>query len=669
MTINDNNGKEQIVCGIAGIFGEIEQCAQLSVLKKMTATLDHRGPDGWGMYTAPGIALGHTRLSIVDIGGGDQPMMDERYVVIYNGEVYNHVELREEMIETKGTRFSTHCDTEVVLKAFAVYGAAAFEKFNGQFALALWDRINRTLTLARDRYGVRPLYVLQKNGMVYFSSEMKAFDVLDGYNRAFNIQGLFEHALLWNTLGDGTVFNGIKSLPGGTFAVYEMGKPVAWRRYYEIGQSHPASIMSFDEAKEEFRALLSDSIQLRLRSDVPVGAYLSGGIDSSVVTSIASLNKGDRLRTFSVAFEDKEFDESEYQNLFVAHIGSDHSQVPITYDSINKAFLESAYHFERPVFRTAPVPLFLLSKEVAERGFKVVLTGEGADEILCGYDSFKELRLLESWRKAPDSESIPLLIKELYPHLQHYSDPHQFQMLRMFYEGFVNDFDNDLVGLNIRTHNNMAIARFINKDHKIEFNKEDLLARLRTILPENYHSWSLLQRNQFLEMKTLLSGYLLSSQGDRMSLAHGVEGRYPFLDHRLVERLFSYPDEFKLKGFSQKYILRQAFAPEIPPAILSRPKRPYMAPDLKSFFRNGKPTEECAYLLSDGIMKECGVFEPKVVQKFISKIEMQKPETIGYRDNMIITFLLSTHAVYHWIKNKKMPVLDKKLQKVSVVDY
>jgi asparagine synthase (glutamine-hydrolysing) len=635
----------------------------------MTATLMHRGPDAWGIFVAPGIAFGHTRLSIVDVAGGDQPMMTDRYVIVYNGEVYNYPELRDELTSCKGVTFVTHSDTEVVLKAFAVYGTDAFEKFNGQFAFAIWDKKERRLTLARDRYGVRPLYILNYENYLYFSSELKAFDAIDGFNRSFDMPSLFEHGLLWNTLGDSTVYKNIKSLPSGSYAVYQTGKQPYEKKYYEIGGSKQEPVSSFDAAQEEFRALLSDSVNLRLRSDVPVGAYLSGGIDSSVVTSLAAKNKGDRLRTFSVAFEDKEFDESDFQDQFVAHIGSDHSRIAISYDSINSSFIEAAYHFERPVFRTAPVPLFLLSKEVASCGYKVVLTGEGADEMLCGYDSFKELRLLELWKKDPKSESVPLLIKELYPHLKHYSDPGQFQMLRMFYEGFLEDFDNELVGLNIRTHNNMALARFFNKDFKIVFNKEELISRVRSILPESFLSWSLLQRNQFLEFKTLLSGYLLSSQGDRMSLAHGVEGRYPFLDHRLVERVFSYPDDFKLNGFSQKYLLRQSFSREIPASILNRPKQPYMAPDLKSFFRNGRPTQECAYLLSENMTKEAGVFDPRFLNRLLQKIETQKPETIGYRDNMIVTFVLSTHAAYHWIKNKKALPLDERLKKVEINGY
>jgi asparagine synthase (glutamine-hydrolysing) len=235
---------------------------------------------------------------------------------------------------------------------------------------------------------------------------------------------------------------------------------------------------------------------------------------------------------------------------------------------INDNFLDAVYHFERPIFRTAPLPLFLLSKMVKSEGIKVVLTGEGADEILFGYDSFKELKLLDFWNKQPHSNLRPQLIKKLYPHLQHYQDPKRFGLMRMYYEGFLGEYNNDLAGLNIRVHNNKILANYFNKDFQITFNKEKLTEKISSILPANFHNWTLLQKNQFLELKTLLSGYLLSAQGDRMSMAHSVEGRYPFLDHRLIESLFYYRDKFKLNGLKQKYILSKAYKDVIPSSII-----------------------------------------------------------------------------------------------------
>lgn len=656
------------MCGIAGILRlNSNKSSQKKSIKKMISTLSHRGPDGWGLYLSQDIALGHTRLSIIDLSGGNQPMTSDRHVLVYNGEIYNYMELRKDLI-SKGIHFNTISDTEVVLKAFEFYGTDSFSKFNGQFALILWDKKEKRLILARDRYGIRPLYILEHKNSYYFSSEMKAFDTIEGYQRAFNMQKLFEHALLWNTIDDDTVFENIRSLPNGTYEIYKSGKNPTKHRYYEIGESQCIAPPNSDIAMEEFTELLNDSVNLRLRSDVPVATYLSGGIDSSVVTYLTALNKKERLKTFSIAFEDKDFDESIFQREMVSQIRCDHFELKVNCKLIDDNFLDSVYHFERPVFRTAAVPLYLLSKEVQASGVKVVLTGEGADEILFGYDSYKELKLLEFWNRAPNSKLRPLLIKKLYPYLQHYANPKQFGLLRIYYEGFLKEFNNDLVGLNIRIHNNKVLSNYFNKDFKLSFDKDNILENIKKMLPDNFHSWSLLQQNQFLEMKSLLSGYLLSSQGDRMSLAHGVEGRYPFLDHRIVEKLFYYPDHFKLKAFSQKHLLRESFKGLIPDSIIDRPKMPYQSPDLKAFFRGGKLSEQAAYFLSKDMLSDFGIFDEKKVNRFIRKFDKGIPEVIGYRDNMLITFILSSQMVNYWIRHPKHHELDSRLKKVEIID-
>jgi asparagine synthase (glutamine-hydrolysing) len=402
---------------------------------------------------------------------------------------------------------------------------------------------------------------------------------------------------------------------------------------------------------------------------VPVGAYLSGGIDSSVIVDLVKNHTSKRFKTFSITFSDQEYDESSYQQDMVKHINSDHCAVNITYNDVDKTFPEAVYHFERPVFRTAPIPLFLLAQKVRESEIRVVLTGEGADEILWGYDSYKELKLLEFWSRNPDSQCRPLLIKKLYPHLNHYKDEAQFGMMKMFYEEFLGDYNNRLASLNIRVHNNKILENYFNREHQVEFNKEALINEMSSIFPANYDKWSLLQRNQFMEMKTLLDGYLLSSQGDRMSLAHGIEGRYPFLDHRVVEFAFALNENYKLNGFSQKHLLRKAFENRIPSSIINRPKRPYMSPDLRSFIRDNGPTENTKYFLSESLVKDYQIFNPKWVQRFMKKFDEGVPENLGYRDNMIITFLLSSQIANYWALNPKTFSLSENLLHVEIDDY
>jgi asparagine synthase (glutamine-hydrolysing) len=657
------------MCGITGVLKSFpDKISQKDIIKKMLSQLQHRGPDGWGIYLSNNIALGHNRLSIIDIAAGQQPMMSDRYVISYNGEVYNYIELRHELIQ-KGATFTTNSDTEVILKAYEVYGTNAIQKFNGQFAFLLWDKLEKKLIIARDRYGVRPLYILSHNNNYYFASEVKAFDTIDNYQRKFDMDKLYEHGLLWNTLGEKTIFNDVRSLQPGTFEIYKPEGFHTTHRYYEIGESEQQPPLNFEEAREEFSELLEDSVKLRLRSDVPVANYLSGGIDSSVITLLTKLINKKYFKTFSVSFEDADFDESKYQKEMVASVNSEHFERKISYDSINNNLLDACYHFERPVFRTAPVPLFLLSKDVRENGIKVVLTGEAADEILFGYDSFKELKILNFWNIYPESQLRPLLIKKLYPHLKHYTDSRQYGLMKMYYEGFLGVLSNNLAGLNIRVHNNKILSNIFNSEHKTTFNLDEILQKVSAILPNNFCTWTLLQKNQFLEMKTLLSGYLLSSQGDRMSMAHGVEGRYPFLDHRIIEKIFYYPDSYKLKVLSQKYLLKKSFEKKIPSSIINRPKMPYQAPDLKSFLKDGKFTEQTRYFLSDNIIKNYGIFNLSFVRRVVNKYEEMPYRAAGYRDNMLITFILTTQMIKYWMENPKRHYLHDELKTVELIDY
>jgi asparagine synthase (glutamine-hydrolysing) len=618
----------------------------------MVATLQHRGPDGWGYYYSPEIALGQTRLSIVDLKTGDQPMISGDLVIIYNGEIFNYIELRAEL-EQKGIVFKTTCDTEVFLKAYEFYGEECFEKLNGQFAALIWNKRKKELTIARDRFGIRPLYMLEFKGKYFFSSEMKAFDQIPVYCRTFDVKRLYEHGLLWNTYGDNTVYESIKSLPGGWFYVFKNQRLIRQKKYYDLGANSGKVYKTYNEAEEDFKNIMDDAVQKQLRSDVPVGAYLSGGIDSSVILHLINSHATNTFKTFSITFEDQEYDESVYQKEMAKHINSEHYSVNITYDKIDEKFPDAVYHFERPVFRTAPVPLYLLSKLVRANDIKVVLTGEGADEILWGYDSYKEIKLLNFWAKYPESQLRPKLIRKLYPHLSHYKDEKQYGMMKMFYEGFLESTNNELASLNIRIHNNQILQNYFNKEHQIAIEKGAMIEEMRRWFPANFDTFNILQKNQYQEMRTLLDGYLLSSQGDRMSLANSVEGRYPFLDHRVVDLLFQVDESFKLKGFNQKYLLKKSYQKFIPSSIINRPKRPYTAPDLKSFIRNGKLTDNAAFFLSEDLIKTYGIFNPRWVQRFISKFENGVPENIGYRDNMVITFILSTQIANYWAINPR----------------
>jgi len=648
------------VCGVFGIYSTSLSDEQMqSQVYLGVAQLAHRGPDGWGVYRTQGLCLGHTRLAIFDVQGGKQPMRSDSSVLVYNGEIYNHYELRREL-EAEGYSFRTHSDTEVLQKLYERYGLDCLTKLNGQFAFILWDKREQQLVVARDRLGMRPLYVYSRDEALYFSSEMKAFDAIFPGAREVDPTCFLDHGLLWNTLGSETVYKGIHSVASGTVEVYRRGRRVNMWRYYDIGQAGWENAkLNYSDAKASFCEHLQRSVQLRLRSDVPVGAYLSGGIDSSVIAFLTKTAKQDRFRTFSVEFDNPAYDESCYQQQVSDAINSQHDAVRIDDAAIRENFLRAIYHGERPVFRTAPVPLLQLSKRVRETEIVVVLTGEGADEVLFGYDTFKELKILEQWKANGANSEVNAAIAQLYPHLNHYADKKKFGLIKMYYEGFLGHFENDFAGLNIRINNNRVLEKYLNPDWGVGVDLERTSEKLAATLPSNFNSWSLLQKNSYLEIKTLLQGYLLSSQGDRMALGNSIEGRYPFLDHNLIDFVFALPDDYKLKGFSQKHLLKDSYAKVIPSSVINRPKRPYTAPDIGAFYQGERLAHEAAELLSPECIKDYSLFNERQVSRFLKKFTRGIPDNIGYRDNMLFTFILSAQACHYWIKNPDIKQLDK----------
>jgi asparagine synthase (glutamine-hydrolysing) len=654
------------MCGITGLISDDDAPTKRRIIGRMTASIMHRGPDAWGRYVAPHIGLGNSRLAIIDLVTGDQPMNSPRSAIVCNGEIYNYLELRTEL-EARGAVFRTESDTEVALQAIDAWGTEAFARFNGQFALLYWDKVRNELLVARDHYGIRPLYYATAGRRTLFASEMKALDASGYVTRSWAPRSLLMHGLLWNTPGDETVFREVRSVPPGSWAAFSSeGRLVRSGYYYRLGEDPPEVPDSYEEARRELVAKLRASVELRLRSDVPVGCYLSGGIDSSVTSYLAHELKQDRFRSFSVSFEDPAYDESEYQEMMSRQLGSEHLSQMITADTIDTRFLDAARHFERPVFRTASVPLLLLAERVRESNVKVVLTGEGADEILCGYDVFKEVKLLEAWQNGASRDDVDRALRRLYPHLDHYSDAGNAGFLRMYYEGFLGRIGGPSAGLAMRIHNNRVLERYLNRDWDVAISNEDLDARLLQELPPYVLDWPVIKRSQYLEIRTLLEGYLLSSQGDRMAMAHGVEGRYPFLDPHLVEWALNLPAEWKLAGYDQKHILKDAFRQFIPEAIINRPKRPYMAPDLEAFIRNGEPTERTLRFLDPRAIAEYGIFDSKMVERLLFRYKRRGGEGIGYRDNMLVSFLLSTQMIEYWIRNPEPAGLDDRLRTVDV---
>ncbi len=624
-------------------------------MRQMLAMLRHRGPDEFGILLDREVGLGNARLSIIDLSGGSQPIAneDESLWIVFNGEIFNYVELRPEL-EARGHKFRTSSDTEVILHLYEEYGPRCLEKMNGQFAIAIWDKNRRRLFLARDRLGIRPLFYTQiEDSTLLFASEIKSI-LSDRRVRAeIDPQAVEQIFRFWAPLTPNTVFRDIVELPPGHFLIADQ-ESVRTEQYWknqfpvEADLSHrPLTNGAIKETVEQFRELLIDACQVRLRADVPVGAYLSGGLDSSTIASVVRRHTSNRLVTFSIAFTDQQFDESEFQQEMAGHLGTDHHVVRATHADIGRVFPEVVWHTEVPIMRTAPAPMFMLSKLVRQTGFKVVLTGEGADEFLAGYDIFKEAKVRRFWAGQPQSKIRPLLFKRLYPDISGLSQSNISYLSAFFGEGLA-EVDSPWYSHAVRWRNNRRTRRFF-ADEVLAASSDNHFARVASVLPAEFKRWNPLAQAQYLEITIFLSQYLLSSQGDRMGMANSIEGRFPFLDVRLVEFCNRLDARMKLRCLREKWLLKQAAQPWLPDAIRKRPKRPYRAPVHKSFFNDATP-DYVRQMLSPGAIKETGIFKTGPVEQLVAKIDGGAP--VGETDDMALVGILSTQLVHHnFVKN------------------
>jgi asparagine synthase (glutamine-hydrolysing) len=630
------------MCGIAGIFNLRDERVNPAQLTRMIDAISHRGPDARGVWSEGPIGLAHARLSIIDLSGGAQPMAnrDGSLWVTFNGEIFNYVELREELIK-KGHRFQTQSDTEVILHQYEEEGDACVRSFNGQWAFALWDGRRRRLLLSRDRLGVRPLYYATVGSTVFFGSEVKALLTHPDVPRRIDPHALDQTFTFWSPVAPRTIFEGVSELPPGCSAtIDERGVRMTpyWRLEYPL-QIDP---MKEGECAERLLELLTDATRIRLRSDVPVGAYLSGGLDSSVITALVRRVSTAPLKTFSVAFESAEFDESGYQAEVVRWLGTEHDTVRCRDEDVARVFPDVVWHAEKPLLRTAPAPLFLLAQRVREAGFKVVLTGEGADEMLGGYDIFKEAKIRRFWAAQPASRRRPLLLRRLYPYLQDIQRQSDAYLQAFFH---VRDQDRASPWFSHlpRWELTARIKGFLSADVKARLGDHDAYQSLGAELPDAFGQWDPFCRAQYLEAAYLLPGYILSSQGDRMAMAHGVEGRFPFLDHRVVEFAARIPPTLKMKVLNEKYILKRSAAGLVPPSVLRRPKQPYRAPDIPSFF-GGRPAPYLDQYLSERSLRDAGLFDAGRVAQLIAKCRRGLRQ--GYWEQMALVGILSTQILH-----------------------
>jgi asparagine synthase (glutamine-hydrolysing) len=653
------------MCGIAGTVEAHGAFAEPARLETMLSVLSHRGPDEQGVCACAEVGLAHARLSIIDIVGGRQPMSikNGRFWIVFNGEIFNYPELREELIQ-RGHHFATRSDTEVILHLYEEKGEACVDELNGQWAFAIWDTSLHKLFLSRDRMGVRPLYYAQTARGFRFASEIKALLAYPDVPCELDLQGLDQIFTYWVTLPPRTAFRGVRQLPPGHSLVLENGDiriQQYWNLRYQTTQE--PSVEDEGALTEELLALLLDATRIRLRADVPVGAYLSGGIDSTFITALARSLVGDRLRTFSIGFHDEEFDESGYQHEASSFLGTHHSDIRCNGEEIARVFPMVVWHAEQPVLRTAPAPMFLLAQLVRQSGFKVVLTGEGADEMLGGYDILKETKIRQFWARNPSSPWRPLLLKRLYPYL-----PGIQSQSPAYLKGFFHVSEGDLANPYFshlpRWNVTARLKSLLSVEARAELESDPGTADLDAQMPEGFASWAVFHRAEYLEAKYLLPGYILSSQGDRMAMAHGVEGRYPFLDHRVVEFAANLPPNFKMKALDEKHILKQAAAGWIPESIRKRYKRPYSAPGGSTLLQDTEGYGQ--YLLSADSIRNWNVFDPASVESLVGKF--QSGRAFSTKDNMALVAVLSTQMLLDQFMARRTPSLSNAVPASSAAE-
>lgn len=638
------------MCGIAGVFNIKEsEPVCFKKLNNMAAILKHRGPDEFGIYIDNSIGLASSRLKVIDLLGGTQPIHNEdnSLWIILNGEIFNYIELREELI--KKHKFYTTTDTEVVLHLYEEKGIGFLNELNGEFAVSIYNSKTNELLLARDRFGIRPLYYTFYKNQFIFASEIKSIFAACNMPRLIDPIALDQIFTFWTTLPGKSVFKDIhevlpacylKVSPGGIQSGSYWTLPfLPTEEHYKAG---------CDNFTSQIYELLLDAVRIRLRSDVPVGCYISGGLDSSGIASIIKNNFDNNVQTFGIGFEEKSFDESEFQDDISRFLNILYSNVKISNKEIGNLFSESIWHIEKPILRTAPVPMFKLAKLVHESGLKVVLTGEGADEVFGGYDIFKETKIRSFWAKRPGSAYRPLLLKNVYPYLS--DNKKSQQLLFQFFRNGIDNPDNIYFSHLIRWENTSKLKTFFSKSVNKELKEYNCYDDLLQYIPGEFHKWDYLSKAQYLEIILFLDNYLLSSQGDRMAMAFSVETRLPYLDYRIMEMMSKAPASWKIHGMQEKYILKKALKNILPHNTLSRKKYPYRAPIVAGLLPNQQNSingfKNCDFF------NNTDLFDVSKIEKLFALLNNKsRPSEL---ESMALAGIISTKCLYEEFLNGRI---------------
>jgi asparagine synthase (glutamine-hydrolysing) len=569
------------MCGIVAMFsrrGRIDARA----LERATQRLHHRGPDGQRQWVAPHgrVGLGHARLSIIDLVTGDQPIAneDERLHIVVNGEFYDYERIQREL-EQSGHRLRTRSDSEVALHLYEELGPQCLHRLRGEFALVLWDEPNQTLFAARDRFGIKPLFYAERDGMLLLASEAKAL-FAGGVPARWSESAFVQCTSLLVPQQEAALFDGVHQVPPGHYLLATPGDLRIVRYWdFDYPQAEASAPRSDGECAEAFRHALDEAVRLRLRADVPVGCYLSGGIDSCAVLGLAARHRSDPIRVFTLAFDRAEYDESAIAREMAERVAAEFHPIPIHQADLADDFADAVWHSEATCINAHGVAKFALSRAVREAGYKVVITGEGSDEILAGYPHFRRDMLLYD-NQGQDAATVERLLAELQstnPVSRGLLLPDGkavslagVQRVLGFTPSWLEAYATTSYKLRALFSADFGAAVSARDPYRQLLDGLDVRGQLDGRPP--------VHQSLYLWAKTHLPNYVLTVLGDRMEMAHSIEGRVAFLDHHVVELVRSLPVAQKIRGMTEKYVLREAAHPVLTDTVYRRHKHPFTSP-------------------------------------------------------------------------------------------
>ncbi len=607
------------MCGINGIVYSNKSGREVNpqLLTAMRDVLSHRGPDEAGIFVERNVGLGHRRLSIVDLKSGQQPMFnqDESCVIIYNGEVYNHNDYRHELIE-KGYEYKTHCDTETILHLYEEYGDSCVNKLRGMFAFAVWNKNKQELFIARDRLGVKPLYyVHDADGSLFFASEIKAILEAKAIKPELNYAELTDYLANHGTSGDETLFAGIKRLPAGHTLTWSDGK-IRINKFWDL-QFEPklnGRRRTDQDWVAEWFELFQKAVELRLMADVPLGMFLSGGIDSSAIAAVMSKMVSAPVKTFSVAFAEREANELEFARLVATAFKTDHHEIIVSPADFFKALPNLIWHEDEPLAHPSSVALFFVSRLAGEH-VKVVLTGEGSDESLAGYGRYAKTLMNLKYGETYHNWA-PKFAREFVAHkIEGLSlDSKVRHKLRKSFFSIEPTIENIYFD-NFAVFPRQMQNEMLSAQTKAQIGSHvDPYAEMSRFF-DSAETNSLLDRMLYADTKTYLHELLMKQ--DQMSMAASIESRVPFLDHKLMEFSAQMPDNLKLRGNRTKFVLREAMKGILPEEILTRKKMGFPVP-IGKWFRNEYKHLIDEYVLSERALAR-GVFQADFVRNLAER--------------------------------------------------